>query len=124
MKFFVRGLPFVLVIVVLLLVPRAASADCDVCSDACTTFFDGPSCGVGLGTCEACSITCYSSLSGLECYCTLWSCFGLPGRGERTPFYPVAQLRRDTQVPTYCQMADAAKKHYRAVRVEVFSARS
>jgi hypothetical protein len=111
-----------IVMAALVLVPRVASADpCRSCNDSCdfTIFLGSPVCGVGLGSCAFCATWNEYGLEGNTWYCQLIPC--VPGP---EPWFPKAKLRDEKEAGATCRLAGIASKTYRAVRVEVTSART
>jgi len=107
---------------------NSASADeCAGCNGGCTeaVFFDSPACGVVAGSCSVCELNCYFGLNGSECYCVLFDCSaGGTGGGRHQPMYPIAEQRKPANAESLCWATALRKRSYRAVKLEVFSARS
>lgn len=111
------------VLLVLALSPGLAVADCDACNAACVGDFLGvPVCGVGLGTCASCSSWCDIGLFGNICYCETYPCGS--GGGGGGPRHPIAVLRNGVSREGACRVAAAPTRTYRAINVEIYSARS
>ena len=122
-----RSILIFLALAALALIPGIAAADdslCGYCSDGCNggSFLGYPMCGTAFGSCSVCRVDCELGFGGTTCYCTLYSCAS--GGDTPPPLIQIASLHNPKVPGGPCQLAQLSRKSYRAVRIEVFSARS